>query len=308
MPVVVTGAAGFIGSHLTEFLLGAGYRVTGIDRRPIAAREGLTGITADLLDNDSGLIRALRHADAVFHLAGRPGVRDRSPEAEKWRRQDNVLATAAVLERVPLSVPLVVTSSSSVYGGTRDGGASHEDDPLRPRGGYAASKAEVEQLCTRRLCAGGRVAVCRPFTVAGENQRADMALAQWISAVAEDRPVRILGSAGRTRDVSDVRDVARAMTVLAERGFCGTVNIGTGTGHTLASLVAAVGRALSREPRVQSAPAPHDDPPHTRADTSRLAAITGWVPKTDLEALVERQVASCKRAFKGYSQASAFPP
>jgi nucleoside-diphosphate-sugar epimerase len=98
-----------------------------------------------------------------------------------------VLAAERVLQRVPDHVPVVVTSSSAVYGGSRDGRACHEDDPLRPVGGYARSKAALEARCHARAARGGLV------TVAGERQRPDMAIAQWIQAVRAGRPMRILG-------------------------------------------------------------------------------------------------------------------
>ncbi len=289
MTAVVTGAAGFIGRHLVHALLDAGERVIGIDREPQEPRTGLTILTADLLDRDELVHAALASADVVFHLAGCPGVRDNRPDVRQRRHRDNVLATAAVLTAVPLATPLVVTSSSSVYGGARDGRPSAETDPVRPRGGYAESKVVVERLCHTRLRAGGVVAIARPFTVAGEGQRPDMALAQWIAAARAGRPLRILGSPDRTRDVTDVRDCVRALIALAEREVRGVVNIGTGVGHTLRALVAAVAAALDVEIRTYTAAADPAEAPDTRADTRKLARLVGFVPQTDLPALVARQ-------------------
>lgn len=289
MVVVVTGAAGFIGMHLVGALRQAGHQVVGIDRRRSTPKPGYVPLAVDLLDRDEDADQALRTADIVYHLAGRPGVRDSSPQIDYWRYRDNVVTTARVLGLVPPSVPLVVASSSSVYGGSTDGRPCREHDPLRPRGGYAASKVQLETLCASRAEAGGRVIVCRPFTVAGEGQRPDMALAQWINAVAADQPIRLLGSLQRSRDITDVRDVAAALMQLAHCGRSGTVNIGTGQGHSLAAMVAAVGQVLGRDPSVQVGPAPDDDPPATLADVSRLTQLTGLAPRTDLLALVERQ-------------------
>ena len=162
MSVVVTGAAGFLGRALVASLAVDGIPVVAVDRRPPPDGPGVTALRADLLDRDPAVTEALRRADAVFHLAGRPGVRDTGAAADAARTRDNVHATAAVLATVPPGPPLVVTSSSSVYGGAA-GRPSRESDPLRPLGGYARSKVAVE-----RLCAGRPVAVLRPFTVAGE--------------------------------------------------------------------------------------------------------------------------------------------
>jgi nucleoside-diphosphate-sugar epimerase len=348
MPVVVTGAAGFLGRALVADLLLAGHRVTALDRRPFPAAllppgaavpldgavfpagasfpgetvrpgadfhpdltsfprgtvlpgaalpaggataewgAGLVVVQADLLGGDPAVAAALAGADAVFHLAGRPGVRDGGMAAETARARDNVAATAAVLAAVPRDTPLVVTSSSSVYGGAL-GRPSREDDPLRPLGGYAASKAAAERLCAAR---GGAVTVLRPFTVAGEGQRPDMALARWIAAVRAGRPVEILGSPARTRDVTDVRDVVRALRAAAERGVTGPLNVGTGRPRTLAELAAAVCRALGVPAELIVSPAAAVEPADTWADTTRLGRRLGFVPVTDLDDLVTRQVAA----------------
>nr|BFE83108.1 hypothetical protein GCM10020093_057090 [Planobispora longispora] len=142
---------------------------------------------------------------------------------------------------------MLVASSSSVYGGARDGRPSHEADPLRPAGGYARSKALLERLCAGRLARGGRTIMIRPFTVAGEGQRPDMALSLWLEAARRRRPLRVLGSLDRTRDVTDVRQAARAMADLAAAGAQGVVNIGTGRGQTLRAMAAAVAEALDTE-------------------------------------------------------------
>lgn len=283
MAVVVTGAAGFLGRALVPALVADGIAVVAIDRRPLPATPGVVALRADLLADDPAVAAALAGADAVFHLAGRPGVRDAGPAADAARIRDNVLATATVLDLVPRDVPLVVTSSSSVYGGAA-GRPSREDDPVRPLGAYARSKAMVEQLC-----AGRPVAVLRPFTVAGEGQRPDMALARWIAAVRAGRPIRILGSPARTRDVTDVRDLVLALRRAAERGVTGPLNVGTGRPRTLAELAGAVCRALDAPAELVVGPAAAVEPATTWADTTRLGRTLGFVPVTDLDALVARQ-------------------
>lgn len=288
MAVVVTGAAGFLGRALVASLAADGIPVIAVDRRPLELTPGVSAVRADLLDRDPVVLAALAEADAVFHLAGRPGVRDAGPAADAARARDNVAATAAVLAAVPAGTPLVVTSSSSVYGGAA-GRPSREGDPLRPRGGYARSKVAVESLCAAR---GGAVAVLRPFTVAGEGQRPDMALARWIAAVRAGRPIEILGSPGRTRDVTDVRDLVRAVRAAAERGITGPLNVGTGHPRTLADLAAAVCRALGAPAELVVRPAAAVEPAGTWADTARCRRRLGFVPRTDLDDLVTRQAAA----------------
>jgi nucleoside-diphosphate-sugar epimerase len=283
MAVVVTGAAGFLGRALVSALAADGVAVVATDRRPPPTMPGVVALRADLLAGFHQLAAALRDADAVFHLAGRPGVRDAGPAADAARIRDNVLATATLLDLVPRAVPLVVTSSSSVYGDAARR-PSREDDPLRPLGAYARSKAMVE-----RLCAGRPVAVLRPFTVAGEGQRPDMALARWIAAVRAGRPIRILGSPTRTRDVTDVRDLVLAVRLAAERGVTGPLNVGTGRPRTLAELAGAVCRVLDAPAELVVRPVTAVEPAATWADTTRLGRTLGFVPVTDLDALVARQ-------------------
>jgi nucleoside-diphosphate-sugar epimerase len=287
--IVVTGAAGFIGGHLVRELGERGVAVVGIDRRPGA------DVLADLTDPAAGAgdaVDLLRGAEAVFHLAGAGGVRLDGPAAEATWWRCNVEATEAVLAAVPPSTPLVVTSSSSVYGGVGPAGRPcREGDRLRPRGGYARSKVEVERRVAARRDAGGRALVARPFTVAGEGQRPDMALARWLAAARAGRPLVVHGSVARRRDVTDVRQVAAALVALAERDAVGTVNLGTGVAHTLGDMVAAVARVVGPTGVVIDATHRHDVDA-TLADTRRCRRLAGFVPRTDLVGLVRRQAAA----------------
>jgi len=308
LAVVVTGSAGFIGRHLVALLAARGLVVVGIDRRPGTPADAVE-LRADLVDAPAGgpYDDALAEADAVFHLAGRPGARDPGPggwpagELARLRRRDNVLAAERVLARVRPEVPLVVVSSSSVYGGAGQGGGrpSRETDPLRPLGGYARSKVAVERRCAARVAVGGLVAVARPFTVAGEGQRPDMAVARWLDAAARGEPLRVLGGLDRRRDLTDVRDVAAGLLRLAERAVTGPVNLGTGTAHTLGDLVAAVGAAVGVLPQVAVLPVGPEDPAATLADTARCRRRLGFVPRTDLPALVRRQAVAAGLAVTG---------
>lgn len=292
MPVVVTGSAGFIGTALVDELLAHGERVIGVDRRVQPARPGLLVLTTDLLDRPDELLdAALDGADAIFHLAGCPGVRAAAADTPHRRRRDNVDATARVLAAVPAHVPVVVTSSSSVYGGTH-GRPSRESDALWPRGGYARSKAAAEALCNRRLRAGGLVAVARPFTVIGEGQRPDMAISRWLADAAAGRPLPVFGSLRRSRDLTDVRDAVRVLIALAGGRVCGPVNVGTGQQHTLAEIVAAISTVTGLTVETVVTPAARIEPADTCADTRLLRETVGFVPRTDLVAAVARQLSA----------------
>lgn len=296
MSVVVTGAAGFIGAQAVAALRSGGHRVVAIDRRPPAPAPGVVPLVADLADPPGQAVAtALREAEAVLHLAGLPGVRERGPGLARRRWRDNVEAGRRVLTATPAGVPVVVASSSSVYGGARrEAGrlrASREEDPLRPRGGYAYSKAALEALCRARAARGGHVGVARPFTVAGEGQRPDMAVARWIAAAGAGRAATLLGSADRRRDITDVRDVVAGLVAMLEREVTGAVNLGSGVSHRLGAVLAAVEAAVGRALRVRVRPAGPQEVEATLAHTRRAARLLEVTPSTDLAGLVARQAA-----------------
>lgn len=308
MQLVITGGAGFVGRTLVERALTAGYHVTVVDREPptdvtaLSSRASgadaprLSWITADIVHDSDVVADALRVADAVIHLAACPGVRDTSANIELRRIHDNVLATDVITRRTPTNTPLIAFSSSSVYGGasSRLGSvrASCESDTPAPRGGYASSKVRAEQACSLRAARGGHVLCVRPFTVLGENQRHDMAVALWRRLIMKGDPVTLFGSPGRTRDFTDVWDVADATLDLLTCGAAGTVNVGTGTSHTLAELVRCISSVLDVPADVQVEPAAKREVAHTLADTSVLRSHIGWVPHTALRETVGRAMRS----------------
>lgn len=294
---VVTGSSGFIGRHLVAALAARGHRVVGIDRRPAVPGAPGIHVQLDLADPASRVIVSdvLRSAEVVFHLAARPGVRGSGAEIASARQRDNVDAGRVVLEETPPDTPIVVTSSSSVYGGARfvDGvvRASHESDPLQPLGGYARSKVELERLCEARVAAGGLVMVARPFTVVGEHQRDDMALNRWLRAAMAGRPLPILGSLERLRDLTDVHEVVRALLGLSTYGRPVVVNVGTGRPRSLGQIVSAIETVLEREVALEVTPAGSEEPAATRAHTARCERVCGFVPETDLVDVVRRTLA-----------------
>ncbi len=304
MAVVVTGAAGFVGSAVVRCLLDQGRSVVALDRRPQRSTSpGVRPLMADLTDPRPVIAaqvgRALARAEAVVHLAGCPGVRDCAPDVAARRQRDNVAATERVLAAVMPGTPVAVATSSAVYGGAH-GTPSSEDQPLRPRGGYARSKAAAEEVCRHWLRRGHLVTVARPFTVVGEGQRPDMALHRWVTAALQGRPLPVYGSPARSRDFTDVRDVARALVELTDLRVSGPVNLGTGVPHTLGQVLSAVAAVTGTAPQLQLEPAGLDDVPATWADPTRLERLLGWRPRTDLPDVVARVAAELSGGAYGF--------
>ncbi len=297
MQAVVTGSAGFIGRHLVDELIARGYRVIGIDIKPRHTEPGYEHHTLDLADEVAcgAVAGVLQRADIVFHLAGRPGVRGRGPVIEEMRRRDNVVAARNLVSLVPAETPLVATSSSSVYGGSSYGVPSCEDDPLRPLGGYARSKLAMEQVCEQRRVRGGLVAVIRPFTVAGEGQRPDMAFSLWIEALRRGLPIQIFGAGTRSRDITDVGDAVEGLMRAGERRLNRTVNLGTGVGHSLIEMANALLEVSGLDGAIVQHPVSADEADATLADTRVCRELLGFVPITDLPGLLARQLEAADR-------------
>jgi UDP-glucuronate 4-epimerase len=299
--VVVTGAAGFVGSHVAEALLAAGRRVLGVDsfdpfydravkERTLAALRGVPGFTFRELDvRDPGLPAALAGADAVVHLAARPGVRPSLRRAALFR-DVNEGGTRAVLDAcVAAGVRRVVfTSSASVYG--RGVAAPfREDGPLgAPASPYAATKRAGEGMVEAYGRAGhGRAVVTRLFSVYGPRLRPDLALHVVARRLAAGKPVRVFGNGDARRDYTHVADAARGMVAALDwtegsGPACATFNLGAGHPARLDWLVWEVARCLGVEVRLELC-APHPaDLPLTWADIARARAVLGFEPRIPL--------------------------
>jgi UDP-glucuronate 4-epimerase len=300
--VLVTGAAGFVGSHTCRALLEAGFEVIGLDNfdpfypralkeralAPVVAHPGMRMIEGDVRD-PAVLERAFEGITAVIHLAARPGVRD-SVGHERLYRAINIGGTLAVLAACARSgvSRLVFASSSCVYGDLRPPFREAAVLPL-PRSPYGATKQEGERWC-RQAAKQGRlaVAVLRLFSVYGPGQRPDQAMHRFARAMVRGEAVPIYGTGSEERDYTYVGDVARGVTAAlawteGREGCCEVFNLGTGETTRLDRLVALLADRLGVEPTVSPAPRHQADAVRTQADRSRAAEVLGWVPRTGLE-------------------------
>jgi nucleoside-diphosphate-sugar epimerase len=303
--VVVTGCAGFLGSHLSERLIDLGYDVVGIDaftdyyprlfkESNLARLRDEPGFTLAELDLSSNpLDMALEGAAAVFHLAAQPGVRGSFGDTFATYVRNNVLATQRLLEAAVRHTParFVYASSSSVYGDTVRY-PTPETAECRPVSPYGMTKVTTEGLADiyHRTC-GVPVVGLRFFTAYGPRQRPDMAFSRFIRSAITGRPLRVLGDGHQIRDFTYVDDVIAGTLGAAERGRAGAVyNIGGGTPVELLGVVASLERMLERRIEVQRLPAPLGEARVTAADTSLAARELRFTPKTLLHQGLAAQI------------------
>ena len=304
MNVVVTGAAGFIGSRLSRSLLDAGCRVTGIDcltdfysprlkkrnLAPLLGRREFHWLAEDL--NDLPLGRVLRGAEAIVHLAAQAGVRD------SWGRQfevyirHNIRATQKLLEaskKLSLRV-FLNASSSSVYGQSPDL-PFKESSPLHPLSPYGVTKLAAEDLCTLYFHNYGVPAVSlRFFTVYGPGQRPDMAFHKFLKAIGEGREITVFGDGTQTRDFTYVDDIVAACHAALQQGRPGQVyNIGGGHRERLDRVFAVLEKVTGRPVRIAAADVQKGDVRDTFADITKAKQELGFRPGTELEDGLRRQ-------------------
>jgi nucleoside-diphosphate-sugar epimerase len=313
MRALVTGSAGFIGSHLAEALLRDGVDVVGIDcfndnygrqqklanLRFLTSWEAFEFVPVDLCLGELGDL--VDGVDVVFHLAAEPGVRSSwGARYEKYLR-NNLLASQHLLEALlpRPGVRLVFASSSSVYGdaATRP---TAETAPLRPRSPYGQTKAAMEHLCLLyRANHGLDVVGLRYFTVFGPRQRPDMAFHRLIRASLEGTSFTMFGDGGQSRDftyVDDVVAVTRAAAA-AELGEERVFNIGGGSPATLREAIDVIEDLTGRPLRLEVAPSEHGDVRDTAADTTLARRWLGFDPRMDLRSGLTAHVEALRAAL-----------
>jgi UDP-glucuronate 4-epimerase len=298
MHVLVTGGAGFIGSHVVDSLLANGDAVTvldnfdpfydrGIKERNIAAHRTNPRwrlIEADLRDAEA-LERLLTGSfDAIVHLAAKGGVRP-SIEAPLTYQDVNVRGTHNLLEAARrLKVPHVVfASSSSVYGVNPRVPWSEEDSVLQPISPYASTKVSGELLGhVYSHLYGFRFIVLRIFTVYGPRQRPDLAIHKFANLIAAGQPVPLYGDGRTRRDYTYVGDIAAGITAALryDQSRYEVINLGNNATVTLLDMIRALEEALGRSATIDWQPEQPGDVPQTWANIAKARDLLGYEPRT----------------------------
>lgn len=286
MKYVVTGVAGFIGSHLAEALSAAGHDVAGIDSfndyyDPARKEENAAGLDVARLDLAEDELD-FGGADGVFHLAGQPGVRSFGPVFADYVRH-NVLATQRVLEAAG-GARVVLASSSSVYG-EAETYPTPEDTPPLPLSPYGITKLAAEHLARAYATSFGLdTVVLRYFTVYGPRQRPDMALERIVEALAAGTPFALYGDGSQSRSFTYVADAIAATIAAMERAPAGaTYNVGGGEEATMREAITTLESISGRRLDLRPGPPTAGDVRRTSADVSRIGADLGWAPRVGLE-------------------------
>jgi GDP-4-dehydro-6-deoxy-D-mannose reductase len=296
-PVLVTGAAGFAGSHLLDFLQQQGSEMVGWHRRHQQPdRPGVTWMHVDLLDR-AAVTRAVQEVkpSAIYHLAGSAHV------AQSWQHiretfEGNVLATHHLLESLrALDVKPRVLVACSGHAYAPQPRPIHEDDELKPSSPYATSKLAVEMLATRAWEHDGIPAiVARAFNHVGPRQDPSYVaptIARQIAIIEQGgaEPELKVGSLEPKRDLTDVRDTVRAYAALIQHARPAVpYNVCSGRAIAVGELVRTFVALAAREVRVVEDPARFrpNDPPLLVGDRSRITRETGWMPQIRFEQTV----------------------
>ncbi len=309
--ILVTGGAGFIGSHLTRRLLGRGERVTVLDdfndfydparkRRNVAALEtAAPGERFALVEGDirdSALVERLFAAgrfDAVVHLAARAGVRPSLREPILYE-DVNCIGTLRLLEAARHHGPqrFIFGSSSSVYGINTKVPFAEADEVNLPISPYATTKRTGELLCYNyHHLYGFRVSCLRFFTVYGPAQRPEMAIAKFTDLLARGETVPMYGDGASRRDYTFVDDIVDGLVAALDLSPRFEIfNLGGADTTALADLVQWIAAELAVEPRIEYLAAQPGDVPITYADVSKAARVLGYSPKVPIREGLRRYV------------------
>ncbi len=298
MRVVLTGCAGFIGSHLAERLIADGWQVTGVDAftdyydpalkwanlMALAGEPRFDLVEGNLVDLD--LPGLLADRPAIIHLAAQAGVRASFGEGFDRYVRDNVLASQRVLEAAQATGcrRVVYASSSSVYGDAAAYPCSEAATPRSPRSPYGVTKSMGEDLAAVYRAGGLETVGLRYFTVYGPRQRPDMAMTRLCRATLGGPAFPVMGDGSQSRDFTYVADAVDA-TVRAmgsDRELPPVFNVGGGQEATLRQVIDLVGSIAGRPVPLEWGPAQRGDVRRTGADTSLARTVLDWSPTTTL--------------------------
>jgi UDP-glucuronate 4-epimerase len=299
MKILVTGGAGFIGSHFVEKCLVLGHSVEVIDDfndfyDPAIKRANIAGFAAqvpvhslDIRDGD-GVLRITRERkfDTIVHFAARAGVRP-SILAPKLYIDANVTGTYHMLEAARQgNVPrFVCASSSSVYGVLKTLPFREDLALTQTISPYAATKLAAEQLCSCYSYVHGlRTVALRFFTAYGPRQRPDLAIHAFTKAMWEGRPIQQFGDGSTRRDYTYVDDIVQGVVAsLAYEGqLCDVFNLGESQTVALSDLIALIEKALGKTAVIDRKPEQPGDVPVTYADITKARALLGYDPRTKI--------------------------
>ena len=309
--ILVTGGAGFIGSHLVERLLAEGrWRVTVVDDfndfyapalkranvAPHRARPDFQLVEADIRDRDA-LARVFQQTPfaVVVHLAARAGVRPSLSEPLLYT-ETNITGTLYLLElaRTHGVRQFVFGSSSSVYGINAKVPFA-EDDPIRqPISPYAATKAAGELLChTYAHLHGLRTVALRFFTVYGARQRPDLAIHKFAKLIRAGKPIPVFGDGTTRRDYTYIDDIIAGVRAAIDydASMYEAINLGESRTVELRELIALLEQALGQKAVIDRQPLQPGDVPQTFADITKARRLLGYNPQTDIEEGIRRFVA-----------------
>lgn len=301
MKCLVTGSAGFIGSHLCERLVRDGHTVVGIDAfvpyYPRAIKESnlatlrtQRNYTHHAIDlRTDPLDAALDGVEVVFHLAAMAGL------VKSWTDFDlyqscNLTATQRLLDairRTPIQ-RLIYASTSSVYGRFSSG---DETMPTRPISPYGVTKLAAENLCRSYDAFGVPVVVLRYFSVYGPRQRPDMGYHRFIAALLDNQPITVYGDGQQIRGNTYIDDCVEATLAATKAPIGETYNLGGGETASVWDILTKLETITGRRPNVRHEPARFGDQRSTYADTTKLQRHLGWQPRTTLDEGLARQVA-----------------
>ncbi|MCJ7679967.1 MAG: NAD-dependent epimerase/dehydratase family protein [Candidatus Aminicenantes bacterium] len=301
---LVTGTAGFIGSHLAAALLQKGHTVRGLDcfndyySRPIKERNispllkhpGFQFFESDILRTD--LMALLKDTDAVFHLAAQAGVRSSWGRSFGVYTSNNIDATQKLLEAAKATSikKFIYASSSSVYGVCPDLPWT-EASPLYPHSPYGVSKLAAEHLCSLYFRNYGVPTVSlRFFTVYGPGQRPDMAFHKFFKAILKNKPIPVFGDGSQTRDFTYIDDIVNGSMAALEQGRPGEIfNLGGGNRKTLKDLFPILESVSGRKVLISLESEQKGDVPDTYADIQKARRELDFNPSTPIAAGLEEE-------------------
>jgi UDP-glucose 4-epimerase len=306
MRILVTGAAGFIGSRLVEFLLANDQRVTGVDCFSDYYHRALKRANISFSNNHPhfnlleanlcqvNLAPLLAQADAVVHLAAQAGVRASWGSNFGEYINHNIDATQKILEALKVfpHIHLIFASSSSVYG-QPDEFPTREISPCRPLSPYGVSKLAAENLCWLYYKNFGvKTTSLRFFTVYGPRQRPDMAIHRFIRAMLEDQEIILWGDGAQSRDFTYVDDIVAAIwSCLHQPQAVGQVfNLGGGARTSVNEILAVLEAKIAKKARIARHASARGDVRDTCADTALAKEILGFYPQINLDRGLERQI------------------